>query len=266
MNFKKTYSNYIAGINIIIFIIMLIYDPSLSTNTLIKFGAKSNFSIVDLQFFRLLTPMFLHVNFYHLLFNTIALYIIGNQVETIMGKKKFLIIYFVSGIIGSMGSFIANDYVAAGASAGIFGLMGTHVYLFLYNRVGYKKFFGNDFLILIGINIVYGLVNQNIDNAAHIFGLIGGLVVTFYIGKQISSFKINQKTVATGVIIVIVLLFGIKFNAYKYSGDYYLRKSIYEIRNSDFESAYHLIIEGLQKHPDDEELLELFNLFIATKN
>ena len=263
MNFKKTYSNYIAVINIIIFIMMFFYDPSITTTTLIKFGAKSNFSIVDFQIFRLLTPMFLHVNFYHLLFNTIALYIIGNQVESIMGKKKFLIIYFASGIIGSMGSFIASNYVAAGASAGIFGLMGTHIYLFLYNRKGYKKYFGNDFLILIGINIVYGLMNQNIDNAAHIFGLIGGLIVTLYIGKQIPNLKINQKSIASVMIIVIVLLFGIRFNSYKYSGDYYLSKSIYEIRNEDFEAAYHLILEGLQKHPDDEDLLELYNLFIV---
>ncbi|MEA3424313.1 MAG: rhomboid family intramembrane serine protease [Bacillota bacterium] len=266
MNFKKTYSNYIALINIIIFIIIFLYDSSITTHTLIKFGAKSNFSIVDFQIFRLLTPMFLHVNFYHLLFNSIALYIIGNQVENIMGKKKFLIIYFISGIIGTMGSFIANDYVAAGASAGIFGLMGTHVYLFLYNRKGYKKYFGNDFLILIGINIVYGLINQNIDNAAHIFGLVGGIIVTLYLGRQIPSFKINQKTVATGTIIAILLLFGIRFNAYKYSGDYYLHKSIYEIRNEDLEAAYHLLIEGLQRNPDDEDLIDLYDLFILEKN
>ncbi|MBN2259521.1 MAG: rhomboid family intramembrane serine protease [Clostridiales bacterium] len=265
MKFKKTYSNYIIAANIVIFILMIFYDPSISTHTLIKFGAKSNFEIVDFQFFRLFSSMFLHVTFYHILFNSLALYIIGNQVEAIMGKKKFLIVYFSAGIIGAMGSFITNNYVAAGASAGIFGLLGTHIYLYLYNKEGYKKFFGNDFLVLIAINIAYGFINPNIDNAAHIFGMIGGLFVTLFIAKQVSKIKFNQKIISVAVLSIIVILFGLKFNSYKYSEDYYLSKSVYKIWDEDYDEAYHLIIEGLSKYPDDQKLTEIFNLFLIEK-
>lgn len=262
MNFKKTYSNYLALINIAIFGLIFFYDPSLSTNTLIKFGAKSNFKIVDFELFRLLTPMFLHVNFYHILFNSLALYIIGNQVETFFGKRKFLLIYFISGILGTMGSFITNDFVAAGASAGIFGLMGTHVYLFLYNRDGYRRYFGNDFLFLIGINVVYGVLNPSIDNAAHLFGLIGGLIVTLFILKQIPTIKFNQKIISIAAFSIIIVLFGIRFNSYSNSPDYYFNKSVFEIREENYEVAYTIATEGLEAHPSDESLIELVNAFV----
>lgn len=261
MTIKKTWSNGLAALNIAIFLIMFSLDPDLSTNTLISFGAKANFKIVEGQLFRLLTPMFLHANFYHILFNSLALYIIGNQVEQLFGVKRFLTIYFVSGLIGSMGSFISNDYVAVGASAGIFGLMGTHLYLFLYNRDGYRRYFGNDFLFLIGINVAYGIMNSSVDNAAHLFGLIGGLFVTFLVLKKIPSFRIDQRLLAVVGLVVVTGLFGWRFMTYAGSPNYYLSKSIYYIRDEAYNEAYAVAVDGLEQHPDNEDLISLVGAF-----
>lgn len=263
MNNKRTASNILAMINIGIFLLISLRDPAMTTNTLIQYGAKANFKIVEGEFFRLLTPMFLHANIYHILFNSLALYIIGNQVERIFGLKKFLIVYFVSGLIGSLGSFITNDYVAVGASAGIFGLMGTHLYLFLYNRDGYRRYFGNDFLFLIGINVFYGVMNPSVDNAAHLFGLIGGLLVTFLILKKIPTFVIDQKLIAIAGITLVLALSGYRYMSYSGSPDYYLSKSIYYIRDEAYEQAYEVATAGLDAHPDDEQLLELVNAFVV---
>lgn len=262
MNFKKTYSNYLILINIIIFIIIFIIDPDISSKTLIKFGAKSNFKIVDFEIFRLLTSMFLHVTLYHIFFNSFALYIIGNQVESMLGKKKFLILYFTSGIIGAMGSFILNNFVAAGASAGIFGLLGTHIYLFLYNRNGYKKYFGNDFLILIGINVAYGFFNSNIDNSAHMFGLLTGFLVVLFMEKQIPKIKFNQKFITVAIFSLILISFSIKFINYKYSEDYYFAKSIYLITDEQYDTAYYLLEEAIEKFPTNIDFQNLIDLFI----
>jgi rhomboid protease GluP len=242
---------------------MFLLDPDLTTNTLIQFGAKANFKIVDGQLFRLISPMFLHANFYHILFNSLALYIIGNQVEKIFGVRKFLMVYFISGIIGSIGSFVTNDFVAVGASAGIFGLMGTHLYLFLYNRDGYRHYFGNDFLFLIGINVVYGFMNPSVDNAAHLFGLIGGLLVSLLLLKKIPYFRINQRVIAITGLIIILGLFGMKFQSYSDSPDYYFSKSIYYVREEFYDEAYSIAVEGLETHPEDISLKELVDAFVV---
>lgn len=262
MTFKKTWSNGLALINILIFVVMFLSDPQLGTNTLIDFGAKADFRIVDGQLFRLLTPMFLHANLAHIAFNSLALYIIGNQVERFFGAKKMLTIYFVSGLVGTMGSFISNDYVAVGASAGIFGLMATHLYLFLFNRDGYRRYFGNDFLVLIGLNVVYGVINTSVDNAAHLFGLIGGLMVCFLIFRRIPTFKIDQRVIAVAGLTLILGLFAFRFAAYQGSPDYYLSKSIYYIRDENYDSAYLVAVEGLAAHPDDETLQTLVDAFV----
>ncbi|OPL09267.1 MAG: hypothetical protein AVO33_07325 [delta proteobacterium ML8_F1] len=261
MEFKKTAANILALVNVAIFAVIFSMDPSVSTYTLIGWGAKSNFSIADLELFRLVTPMFLHVTFYHLLFNTFALYIIGNQIEALLGKKKFLFLYFGSGILATMGSFITNNYVSAGASGGIFGLLGAHIFLFLYNKETYRRFFGNDFLFLIAINIFYGFVNPNIDNAGHLFGLLGGILISFLIGRKIPSFKINQKLIGTLGILLLTLAFGLRIADYRNSEDYYYSKTLYLITRQSYEEAYDTISRGMETNPQSKALQDLFNAF-----
>jgi len=258
---NRSVANLLAIVNVAIFAVIFSLDPSVSTYTLIGWGAKSNFSIADLQLFRLLTPMFLHVTLYHLIFNTFALYLIGNQIEALLGKKKFLILYFGSGILATMGSFISNTYVSAGASGGIFGLLGAHIFLFIYNKESYRRFFGNDFLFLIAINIIYGFANPNIDNAGHLFGLIGGILISFLIGRRIPGFKINQRLLATLGIALLVFAFGMRILDYRESEDYYYSKTLYLITRESYEEAYLTIGEGVEKIPESKTLTDLFNAF-----
>ncbi len=75
------------------------------------FWSQVNYKIVDGQFYRLFSAMFLHWDFYHLLANMFALYIFGRDIETIFGKSKFLTIYFFSGLTGSLFSFIFNNSI-----------------------------------------------------------------------------------------------------------------------------------------------------------
>lgn len=98
--------------------------------TLLKFGANLDILVKNGDYYRLLTCAFLHIGIMHLLLNMYALYVIGPQVESFYGKFKFIIIYIISAISGSM-LFIAfsHNVISAGASGAIFGLLGSLLYL-----------------------------------------------------------------------------------------------------------------------------------------
>lgn len=170
-------SHLIIVINVLIFTVMLLTDPSLSNLTLVQFGAKYNPLIEAGQIYRLVTAAFLHVDIPHLLFNSFALYIIGPAVESLFGKSRFLLIYLGSAVMGTAMSYAFSSSISAGASGAIFGLLGAHVYLFLRKPSAYLKLYGKDFLIMIGLNLLIGFSTSNIDNFGHIGGLIGGVLI-----------------------------------------------------------------------------------------
>nr|WP_054752968.1 rhomboid family intramembrane serine protease [Piscibacillus salipiscarius] len=92
-------------------------------------GLKFNPFIAQGEYWRIITSMFLHIGLIHLLMNMIALYYLGEVTEKIYGTKRFLVIYFIAGIFGSIASFATNDSVSAGASGAIFGLFGALLFL-----------------------------------------------------------------------------------------------------------------------------------------
>lgn len=245
----------LIAINVAIFALIFIIDPSLSTSTLISFGAKYDYRIVEGEYFRLITTMFLHASIPHLLFNMIALNAFGRDLEMIFGRKKFLAIYFVSGIVGSMGSFIFNDAVGVGASGAIFGLLGANLYLFSINPNAYKKIYGNDILVLIAINLAYGFMVPQIDNSAHLFGLIGGYLTSWAIGLR--NEKLNSKKrypFQAAVIAVFILFFTVAIPIYKTSWNYDLNKAVDAINSGNIEIAKEYLLKGQEKAPDNLDI------------
>ncbi len=174
----KPFLTYIfLGIQIIMFLIMEFNGGSENVATLIRFGAKFNPYISEGQWWRLITPIFLHIGLLHLLMNSVALYYIGSQVEKIFGSTKFFFLYIISGVTGVFLSFLLNDAVAAGASGAIFGCFGALLYVGIVHRDVLSKELVTNVLTIIGINLVFGLLVSNVDNAGHIGGLIGGFVM-----------------------------------------------------------------------------------------
>jgi rhomboid protease GluP len=145
--------------------------------TLVLFGAKENHAIVQGEYWRLLTPLFLHIGLIHLLFNQFALSIFGRELERLFGTVRFAVIYFVAGMFGSLASFLFNPVVSAGASGAIFGIIGAQAVFFLRNRemlgeVGNQQF--RSLMMLILINLALGFTIPGIDNYGHIGGLVAG--------------------------------------------------------------------------------------------
>lgn len=155
------------------------------------------------EFYRLLTGTLLHGNLLHLLTNGYALYIVGNQIENFYGKKKFIIIYLVSALTGSLLSICMYDTPSVGASGAIFGLLGSLLYFGYHYRVYFGSVIVNKVLPVIIINLVIGFMLSGIDNFAHIGGLIGGILSSMALGinsKDGKSEKIN------GIILTIIYI------------------------------------------------------------
>jgi rhomboid protease GluP len=180
--FFKTTWGMISLVNGAIFVAMALYSGSVfmpSTEAIILFGAKEPTLIVKGEWWRLITSMFVHIGIIHFAFNTYALKVIGPQVEQVLGGKLFLFVYLITGFVGSLCSSVFNVNISAGASGAIMGLLGTGLFIELHIRkqihqsTGLKPRAGAYMTNAVGI-LIMGLIIPNIDNAAHLGGLISG--------------------------------------------------------------------------------------------
>ena len=140
---------------------------------------------------------------FHLLSNCFALYVIGSQVESFYGKKKFLLIYFFSAITGSLLSITLSNSASIGASGAIFGLMGAILYFGYYYRVYIGATWKQSILPVIAINLIIGFVVPGIDYFGHIGGLIGGVLISMAVGLKYKHKKVEN---INGMILSIVFL------------------------------------------------------------
>lgn len=199
---KKPIVTYVLIVlNVMIFLLSQIYPKLVG-----MFGNNYMF-IQSKQIYRLITSMFLHGGIMHLLFNMYALYILGSQVERYYGKRRFLLIYFLSGLMGSLFSCVfmkTNVFgVSIGASGAIFGLMGSIAYFTYYYRATLQGVLKEQIIPVIVLNLLLGMMIQSIDLFAHIGGLIGGLLISMAIGIGDKGRKSDQ---INGIIVFILMI------------------------------------------------------------
>ena len=190
-------------------ILMFILGDGFSNSTLIRFGANNDFLVKSGEYYRLLTCIFLHGGLVHLVLNMYSLYVIGPQIESFFGKAKFLFIYIVSGICGSLLSIaFTHNSISVGASGAIFGLLGSLLYFGYYYRAYLGNVVKSQILPIILVNLMIGFIIPNIDNGAHIGGLIGGVLATMAVGIPEKGTKFEKNNG------IITLLIYVAFIAY----------------------------------------------------
>ena len=156
------------------------------------------------EYYRLITGTFIHANIAHLIFNMYALWIIGIQLESFLGKWKYLLIYLFSGLTASLMSItFHNTTVSVGASGAIFGLLGAMLYFGYHYRVYLGTVIKSQIVPLIVLNLALGFLVPGIDNAAHIGGLIGGVLMMMATGVDYKSATFEK---VNGVIVSILYL------------------------------------------------------------
>lgn len=180
-------------VNVIIFFIVDLSGGSENAVHMLNSGAANAALIVEgKEYYRLFTSMFLHFGMAHLANNMLVLFVIGDNLERAVGKARYLLIYFLSGIGGNLLSCYL-DYqdgsmsVSAGASGAIFGVMGAMLYVLLVNHGRLEDLTVRQIAIMAGFSLYFGFTSSGVDNAAHIGGLVSGFVLAllFYRRRKI---------------------------------------------------------------------------------
>lgn len=159
------------------------------TLVLVEMGAMYAPLVQAGELFRLVTPMFLHMDLMHLAFNMVALYSVGEVLERVLGRGNFLLLYFVGGITGNAVSYAADvllgggPTVSAGASTSVFGLFVAVALLGVLHKGNRRMFaeYSKGMLGIIGVNVAYTLLVPSISVSGHLGGALGGLVAMFMI-------------------------------------------------------------------------------------
>ncbi len=190
--------------NLVFFFVQTITGGSTNIENLVRMGAKFDYAISEGEYWRLLTATFLHIGFIHIILNLVGLFIFGRLIEKEFLRFRYIIIYLFTGIASSIFSYWSGSAfmnieelrncneglgaIGAGASGAIFGLLGSYSAFLVIN----KSVLGDnarESLISIGLliflNVIYGASASNVDQVAHISGLICG----FSIGWLLSPAK-----------------------------------------------------------------------------
>ena len=201
---------------------------------LLAYGAKLNYLInpPNNQWWRFITPVFVHIDFLHLMMNMFSLLILGPFVEKLYGSAKFVVFWVVTGIAGVLGSYLALrpslarglfgsflfkplDVPSAGASGALFGLVGVlFVFGIKYRRElpeGFKRVFGTGLLPIIFINLFIGFVGREfIGNAAHLAGLFAGAGLALFVDYRRPGARAGITTAwrALQILALVVIVFG----------------------------------------------------------
>ncbi len=197
-------TSILIGLNVLAFIATLILATVLTgrfldnlieihPEVLYLMGAKHNRAILlGGQYYRLVTSMFLHGGILHLLFNMYALYILGDLVEKIYGVKKYLLIYFISGITASIFSLYLSPLMSVGASGAIFGLLGAVLVFAYYEKERIGKALITNLIVIILLNVVIGFSLPSIDISAHLGGFLAGIILGIFFTKYRIVKKLNN--------------------------------------------------------------------------
>ncbi len=190
-------------------------DPA----TLIAFGAKTNEQLRSGEWFRLVTPIFIHAGLPHLLLNSYALWAVGTQVEKLYGSARFLLIYLLSGVGGVAGSYLGQMFLrepsnipSVGASGAIFGLFGVlAVFGFKYRSEtppAIRRAMTAGVLPVIVINLFIGASVPFIDNSAHVGGLLAGATLALIVPYVAPG---RERISKTGLAIIALCLAAIVY-------------------------------------------------------
>jgi len=237
----------LIAVNLTIFGAMLGFGAGLwhsSNSVQLAWGANFGPATKDGEWWRLGSALFLHFGLFHLVMNMLSLWESGRFVERMYGHGRFVLIYFSSGLTGNLLSLIAQGdrAVSGGASGAIFGVYGALMW-FLWQERGslhpaeFKWLFWGA-AGFSAVTIILGLQVTGIDNAAHIGGLLAGILTGAALARPLDhggapSRRIQRLAGASLALIVVALIAGIPAPRYRWSEEKQARVEISEFLGED---------------------------------
>lgn len=179
----QQFLRYYPGVSILTAICIALYTltslPIFPGRDLYTLLSGVNFYIAEGEYWRLVTPIFIHVGFSHLLFNCFSLIIIGPGLEQILGTPKFILFFMLAGVLANLLTFFAEPlmYAHAGASGSIYGLFGCFAYIVYFRKDLISPQNSQTILALIIIGVVMSFFQSSINITGHIGGLITGFAL-----------------------------------------------------------------------------------------
>ncbi len=194
---EKDISEYFAPVNVVLIVVnivvFLFVDLTHSSNDwewLLECGALySTYAVEGREYYRFLTSLFLHSGISHLANNMLMLWFIGGTLEPIIGKVRYIILYFGSGVIAGIISvsynvLIHNTIISVGASGAIFGVVGALVYVVLRSRGKEVNLSPRQVLLFAILSLFSGLANESVGNVAHFGGFVSGFLLAIVLYRK----------------------------------------------------------------------------------
>lgn len=189
-----------------------------SNNIAASMGMYGPFVVYMNEWWRFITPIFIHFGLMHFAMNSLILYFMGEQIETLYGHWRFFIIYLFSGIMGNAASFAFNQagVLSGGASTSLFGLFGALFILGFHFINDYQvRQMIRHYMLFIAMSFVFGLMDTSVDIWGHVGGIIGGLLLGNCLGlpKKMTDYSIHQRILSLlvfGFLLIICVLLGLK--------------------------------------------------------
>jgi rhomboid protease GluP len=179
----RDFIRFYPVISIIISIHILLYLltalPIFPSKYLFGLLAGVNLYVVNGEYWRLFTPIFMHAGFAHMLFNSFSLVLFGPALEQMLGKTKFILIYLVTGIAANIATLILEPltYTHVGSSGAIFGLFGFYISIIMFRKAMLSRENSQTIMTIAIIAVIMTFVQSNINITAHIFGMLAGFLI-----------------------------------------------------------------------------------------
>jgi rhomboid protease GluP len=181
---KKDFVNIgLIAVNVIYFLYLEMNGSTEDTQFMVSHGAMYAPLVIERgEYYRLITSTFMHFGINHIMNNMLILFILGDNLERALGHIKYLLFYLICGVGANVASMIINlsgyrNVVSAGASGAIFGVIGGLLYAVAVNRGQLEDLSTRQLVVVILCSLYFGFTSTGVDNAAHIAGLIIGIIM-----------------------------------------------------------------------------------------
>lgn len=181
----------LAAANILVFIWLSLKGSTLNTSFMLEHGACYTPLILEGEYYRLFTGMFLHFGLVHLLYNMVCLVALGDLLEKEAGTLRFLAIYLLGGVAGNLLSlaldlqgFRGGYAVSAGASGAVFAVIGGVLWIVIRRKGQFGRISLQRMMLTVVLMVLQGFTESGTDNAAHVGGLVAGLVLAALLGVR----------------------------------------------------------------------------------
>lgn len=189
-NPKKSWMNLLLiGMNVVLFLIAEVMGDTLNSGFAVDWGASYTPLIQAGEYWRLFTSMFYHFGFQHLFNNMVLLLFLGDVLESQLGHWKYLLLYLAGGLGGNLLSLYLDirsgeALISAGASGCVFAVVGALLYILIRRKGRLEEMTVQRLALMAILSIYYGFTSVQVDNAAHIGGLISGFLLAVLLFRQ----------------------------------------------------------------------------------